>query len=146
MSKPSTGQQVLDAIAAREKAAAKLIAFEVENAKMVTDYVNLFNAQRTAEDRVKSAIVAAASLQPNVRRGEFAGVYKYTRPEMRKTDFAKLYRLNPAFVKDHPDVVTVKPAELDNLVDSGQLDANIRNQVVTTEFGSPRVTIPPYKR
>lgn len=134
------------AIEAREQVKAVLLEYMAENSEVINNYLAMVEAHSKLEEEVKTAIRAAASFNPNLKTVEFAPGYKFVRPVERKVNVAALLTRVPSFVNDHPEAVDVKASMLDALVDSGEFDARVRNEVVTEVLGSPRCHVPPVKK
>ncbi len=142
----SANEAVKRAIQTREKAKAALLEYIAENATIIQTYLVLADAQRQLEEEVKTAIRAAAAFDPKLKTFEFAPGYKFIRPVERKVNTVALLERVPEIVTEHPEIITIAAGALDTLVDSGELAATVRNEVVSEELGSPRCYVPPVSK
>lgn len=140
---PSANEAVKRAIKAREEAKAVLLEYAAENAEVIQNYLAMVEAHGRLEEEVKTTIRAAAAFNPKLKTFEFAPGYKFVRPVERKVNTAALLERVPDLITEHPEVITIKAGDLDSLVDSGELAATVRNDVVSEELGSPRCYVPP---
>lgn len=136
---------VTKAIEARDEVRRELIEFENENSEVLATYLELYARQAKYEEDVKKAIAQAAAFMPDTKACEFAPGYKYVRPANKVVDAKTLFSMRPDFIKAFPEKITIKAADLDDLVNIGELDAKVRNAVVSEVLGSPRCYVPPYK-
>jgi len=139
-------EAVKRAIQAREEAKNVLLEYMAENAEVIQNYRAMVEAHGRLEDEVKTAIRSAAAFNPKLKSFEFAPGYKFLRPIERKVNTLKLLEFVPDFITEHPEVVTIKAGDLDTLVDSGELAATVRNDVVVEDLGSPRCYVPPAEK
>jgi hypothetical protein len=135
---------VLDAIRRREEARKALLDFEAEHEEVVNELASLYEAQRQREEEVKTAM-ASAALNNDAKVMEFVADYKTIRPVFRVVDVPTLLGKKPSLLKTHPQIFDVKAKNLDEMVNGGELEATIRNEVVKEELGTPRCYIPAYK-
>jgi hypothetical protein len=140
---PTATEAVRRAIQAREEAKTVLLEYAAENAEVIQNYQAMVEAHGRLEEEVKTAIRAAAAFSPKLKTLEFAPGYKFVRPVERRVNTLKLLEVAPDFITEHPEAVVIKAGDLDTLVDSGELPATVRNDVVVEEFGSPRCYVPP---
>ena len=140
--RPSGEEAVQRAIAERESAKAVLSEYVAENAEVLTTYQAMVEAHAKLEEEVRTAIRSAAAFNPDTKTIEFAPGYKFIRPVERKVNTVKLMEFAPSFAAEHPEVFTIKANDLDALVDAGEFDARVRNDVIEESFGSPRCYVP----
>jgi hypothetical protein len=131
---------IVDAVKLRESLISQCHAFEAEHDEILSAHKALLEARESSEMDIKT-LTAQYSVATGMKHGEILPGYSFVYPRMRRVDVAKLLKLQPDFAKKHSDLLDVDYKQLNALVDMGEMDAKVRNDVVVEEFGSLRCSL-----